>query len=371
VTTSAPPSNQIAGSPVVAFRLKFVHQEEMKTLTLEYNRQDATQRTYAPQGFFDLLLKDLSQSDKTFIEVDLDDPFFRTMAVNASMPIDFGRIALKSAHVALDYGNAADPQNHRSSDFVFSPQDADDKRFEFFLNEQFDATYRYAVDFNFDPQAPWTAEKFSYHFGPTPTDTRNLFLNPYERLGFLEVTVFPHEIDTAVVDSIDVTLQPVKPDLTDAGPSRTFHVLPDSADQTFRFRSDDPSVVSYRVQTTTRLKDGTTRDAKPRVERASSLAVNDPFDDALLIDLVPLFDTASVKTVFIDVEYDDAPNDYHRRERLTMEGDAQRQTLRLALMDKTRREFRYRLTFVGVNNQIHTGAFRTTTETIVPVAPDA
>jgi hypothetical protein len=370
-TTSAPPSGQIAGNPVVAFRLKFVHQNELKKFTFEYNRQDATQRTYAPQGFFDLMLQDLQDAERMFVEVDLDDPFFRTLAINASMPIDFGRIALKSSHVAIEYGTPADPQNHRSSDFVFSPQDAGDKKFEFFLNRRFETSYRYAVDFNFDPQSTWSAEKFSYHLGPFTTDNRNLFVNPYEHLGFLEVTLFPHEIDDKVVDAIDVTVQPVKPDLTPAGPSKILHVLPDSQEQLYRFRSPDPQVVSYSYQVTTLLKDGTSRVAEPKISRASRLPINDPFDDALAIELVPLFDTTAVRLAFVDIEYDDNPNNYHRRERITLEGQAERSTLRIALMNKDLREYRFRMTFVGTNNQIRAGAFQTTTETILAIAPES
>jgi hypothetical protein len=368
-TTAAPPGGQPAGNPAIAFRLKFVHQEELKTFTFEYNRQDATQRTYAPQGFFDLMLQDLAAQDKMFVEVDLDDPFFRTLSIDASMPIDFSRIGLKSSHVAIDYGDLADPRNHRSGDFIFSPQDPADKRFECFLNARFELAYRYAVDFNFDPQSTWTAEKFSYHFGPIPTDNRNLFVNPYERLGFLEVTLFPHEVDDKVVDSIDVFITPLKPDLTPAGPESTFHVLPDSPEQVYRFRSEDPQAVLYSYRATTLLKDGATRQSEPKTSRASRLAVNDPFDDALAIELVPLFDPTVTKLVFVDIEYDDAPNNYHRRERVTLEGQAPRSTLRLALMNKEQRQFRFRLTFIGVNNQIQAGAFQDTTETILAIAP--
>jgi hypothetical protein len=372
-STAPPPTQQpqIAGSPVVAFRLKFVHQEEMKTLTFEYNRQDATQRTYAPQGFFDLLLGALADKDKTFIEVDLDDPFFRTLAIDASLPIDFTRIGLQSAHTAIDYGNPNDAQNHRTSDVLFTPQDQADKHVEFFLNKQLDMSYRHTTDFNFDPQAEWSADAFSYHVGPIETTDRHVVLNPYDHLAFLEVTLFPHDIDAAVVDSIDVDVQPLKADLTPAAPAKSFHVLPDSPEQFFRFRSADRGVTAYQYRTTTRLKDGTARVSDPRIGQASLLPVNDPFDDALVIECVPLYDVTTTRTVFVDVEYDDEPNNYHRRERLTLEGDAQRTTLRIALMNKDARTFRFRLTFVGTNNQIHSGAFHETTETILAIAPEA
>lgn len=370
--TSTPATQQpgqISGNPSVALRLKFVHQEELKTLTFEYNRQDATQRAYNPQGFFDLMLQNLTDAEKTFIEVDLDDPFFRVLTINASMPIDFARVGLKSAQVAVDYGNPADPQNHRTGDVVFSPADPSDKKLEFFLNQQRELNYRYSIDFHFDPQSSWSAEKFSYRLGPFTTDDRTLFINPYERLGFLEVTLFPHEIDAAVVDSIDVAIRPLKPDQTPAGPEKIFHVLPDSPEQFYRFRSEDPDVRTYSYQTTTHLKDGTVRRSEPKISGASQLPVNDPFDDALAIELVPLYDVNAVKTVFIDIEYDDNPNQYHRRERVTMEGNALRSTLRLALMNKAIRNYRFRLTFIGTNNQIQSGAFKDTNETILAISP--
>jgi hypothetical protein len=146
-------------------------------------------------------------------------------------------------------------------------------------------------------------------------------------------------------------------------------VAPDSPEQVFRFRSEDPGAIQYQSRFTTLLKDGTTRQGEPKIGRASRLPVNDPFDEALVIELVPLFDPAAVKTVFVDIEYDDDPNNYHRRERITMESDAQRSTLRLALMDKKQRKYRFRETFVGTNNQIQSGAFQDTTETILAIAP--
>jgi hypothetical protein len=90
-----------------------------------------------------------------------------------------------------------------------------------------------------------------------------------------------------------------------------------------------------------------------------------------VIECVPLYDVTTTRTVFVDIEYDDDPNNYHRRERLTLEGDAQRTTVRIALMNKDARTFRFRLTFVGTNNQIQSGAFHETTETILAIAPEA
>lgn len=363
------PQTPIAGDPSVALKLRFVKQEELKTLTFVYNRQDAIQRTYAPQGFFGLLLQDLAEPDKVFVEVDLDDPFFRQMSIDASMPIDMERIGLASAQVALDYGDPADPQNHRHEDFIFDRANPGDRRFEFFLNKRFETTYRFSVDFHFLPQSGWDGTRFSYRIPAQQTDDRTLFINPFEHLGFLEVRVFPNEIDADIVQSTDVHIAHLRLDGTEER-ERVLTVLPNSAEQVWRFRADEPQALSYRFRLVHHLKDGTTREAGPSTSRATRLPVNDPFDDALAIDFVPLFDPAATRMVFIDVEYDDVPNNYRRRERVSLEpGGPSPVRMRIALLNPALRTFRFRFTFVGTNGQMQQGAFRETTETLIAVQP--
>ncbi|RIE00601.1 hypothetical protein [Cohnella faecalis] len=74
---------------LVSFKLRIVHQEERKHIKLVYDRSEATQRTYAPQSFIGLLVADLEKG-KHFVEVDLDDPFFRVFTVSAERPLTSG-----------------------------------------------------------------------------------------------------------------------------------------------------------------------------------------------------------------------------------------------------------------------------------------
>ena len=75
----------------IALRLNFVHQDELKTVTYEYNRMDAVQRVYSPQGFFALLVDGLDKS-KHFLQVDGSDSFFNRFSVDITPPKDFGAI---------------------------------------------------------------------------------------------------------------------------------------------------------------------------------------------------------------------------------------------------------------------------------------
>ena len=80
-----------AASPFgVSLRLKYVSQDELKTVSIEYNRMDAVQRVYAPQGYFGLMLNKIDKS-KHFLKVDGTDPFFKNFAVTVNPPKDFCR----------------------------------------------------------------------------------------------------------------------------------------------------------------------------------------------------------------------------------------------------------------------------------------
>ncbi len=360
-------SQSMGGSPSVAFKLKFVHQDEQKTMVFEYHRSDAVQRTYAPQGFFGLMLGDLDEDKKHFVEVDLDDPFFREFAVTVQAPINLQKIGLQSAHVSLDYGDPQDAANHKHGDVIFDASRPKEYKFAVFMNANHDTTYTYASEYHFDPDSGWDGRSFAYQLPRRKTEDRNLLINPYDQIGFLEVQVFPHQMDPGVMDSIDVELAHV-----DAGGKvvgRILNVTPGSQPQFWRVLLDDPQARTYTYQLTHHLRDGTVKQADPVTTRATALPINDPFDRAIEIDFVPLLNAAATRMVFIDLEYDDPKNAYHRQERLVLQGNAQNPVhMRIALMDPKKISYRYRPTFVGTGNQMKQGAFVETAETLISVS---
>jgi hypothetical protein len=335
-------------------------------MTFDYNRSEAVQRTYAPQGFFGLLLADLQDRAKHFFEVDLDDPFFRVFTVVIDAPIDFARLGMTSAAIALDYGNPTDAANYRHADFIFDAGNPMEKKFEVFLNASHDTTYTYQVQYHFDPGTDWDGSKFTYQLPRQQTENRTLSLNPFEQIGFLEVRVFPHRLDRAVIDSTDVRLSYQQPG--GAVQQKVLTVQPDSPVQFWRLRLDNPQNRTYTYALVHRLKDGTVREVPPVATQATALPVDDPFERPLEIDFVPLFDPQTTHTVFIDFEYKDPANNYTRAERLTLPGTARDPVhLHVSLVDPTLRTFRYRFTVVGTNNELRRGAFIETTETLISI----
>lgn len=352
----------------VSFKLRAVHQEERKTIKVVYDRSEAVQRTYAPQGFFGLLVADLAR-DRHFVEVDLDDPFFRAFAVSVEAPFDFERIGLTSAQVALDYGNPADPATLKHGDLVLDRTDKGPKRFEVFMNKRLDTDYQKSVQFHFDPQSGWQASRFSYELPVTRTEDRTLILNPHENLGFLEIQVEPTRVDWEIVDSIDVHIQLGQ---GDALIEKFLTFTKDTPVQVFRARIEDRNARDYTFDLKHHLKDGTTREQGPFTSRASIIPVDDPFPSALEIDFIPLLDAARTRTAFVDIQYADEPNNYRREERLTLTPAAADPVRKLiALMNPSLKEFKFRVTLVGADNSMRRGPFVATTETLIPISEDS
>jgi hypothetical protein len=351
-------------SAALAFKLKFVHQNERKTVTIHYNRQEAVQRPYVAQGFFGLLLDDLDDKASHFINIDLNDEFFRTMEITVAAPFDLAALGISSAQVALDYGAAGDP-DRRHADMVFTPDDHAEQRLTLFLNAAGDTTYQRSVQYHFDPASGWDGSGVVVERPAIETADRTLLLNPFEDLAFLQVEVIPGRIDEELISAIDVDLEIVEPDGTPI--TRTLRVRPGGAPQLWKVRSLDPDARQYRYRLTHLLKDGTTRQQGPFTATAPVIQVDDPFTDALEIDFVRLFDPGTTRMALIDVLYEDAPNSYRRDERLTMRSEDPELHLRMALLDPAQTEFRYRLTVVGADNTVRQDAFVTTTDSLVLV----
>ena len=235
------------------------------------------------------------------------------------------------------------------------------------MDKELDTSYRYGVEYHFDPEADWDADTFSFAYGPEPTEDRSLFLNPFEKLSLLEVKVFPSQLDPVLVASTDVHLSWVG----DSGQTRerVLTVTPGGPLQTWRVRRRDAGKREYTVRFLHHLKDGTTRDTTPFTTAVTSLPVDDPFQRPLEIDFLPLFDPAAVSMAFIDVAYDDPDNRYHREERIEMTGPSRAPIhLQLPLLNPDLRAFKFRTTFIGVDNSIRRGDFSApTTETLIAV----
>lgn len=260
--------------------------------------------------------------------------------MDVATPVDFARIGLFAADVAIDYGDPAGPQNHRNAEFHLTAADPGPQRFSTFLNAARDIDFQVGVQYDFEADSGWAGERLSYQLPARVTTDRTLKVDPADELGFLELAVFPNRIDAGIVDAIDVDLS-YSDGATFQRPD-FLRVMPDGGRQFWRLRLTRPDRREWTAQFTHHLKNGTTRTSPPVTSDASFLPVNDPFLTALDIRVIPLYAPGTVARAFVDVHYTDADNNYQREERIELPGNATEPvTLRIALLNPALRSFRH------------------------------
>lgn len=333
----------------LAFKLQIIEQEELKTVKLRYNRTEAVQQNYNPQGFIGLLTQDIGLGH--FIEVDLDDPFFRTIDIIVDAPINFDRIGLVSAQMALDYGNPTDPVGVKHTDFTFDKTSPKERQHSFFMNPNRDTSFKVGVQYSFDPLSGWEGQKFSYDIPPKVTEDRTLLLNPFETFGFLEVKILAGDIDWSAVKSTEVHVRYEDPGVFTK--QTVITLRPDSGEQSWKLRLTNPDRREVSYFFVHHLMDGSTLQTEEATTSATSIAVDDSFQDSLDIEFIPTYDTATIRSVFVDFHYEDPAHHYLRDERIEFSGDTPgRQRLHIALFDPNVKEYQLIYTILSKDNSV-------------------
>ena len=359
-TAEAIPAKAEGTKAVTAFHFRGIKQEERKTLVLKYNRSEATQRTYAPQGFFGLLAGDLDKASH-FIDVDLDDPFFRALEVRVSTIQDLAAIGLRMVEVAMSYGKPTDPGGIKAKDMRFEGQDAPEQKWTVFQNDGDIQTYRYTVQYHFDAAAGFDGAALSYQFGPFETTDRTLVLNPHESIGIVTVNVAANNVDWGQIDRVDVLL-------ANGGRSRTVSLTDAARSTTWKLRLDDPKARAVTYQPTFVMKDRSSRVGNSATTDATSILIDDPFPEGLALQLIPVLDESRTRLAFVDFDYADPKSGFKRADRYRIAPTDPDREVRVGLPAGATKAFRYRVTVVPKTGTMHAGEFIDTTETLIAVA---
>jgi hypothetical protein len=352
VAGAAAAASSAASAFGVSLKLKFVSQDEQKTVTYEYNRMDAVQRTYAPQGYFGLMLAKIDKS-KHFLQVDGTDTFFRKFTVALTPPHDFASIGLQTAHVALDYGDssAVDPKH---AEFVFDTANTAPTSWDVFQGQVRSTKFTYTADYSFDPESGWIGAQDRYQLPPVTTENRQLTLDPFSMLGFLSVAITPGRIDPGIVDRVEVALQYADP--SGWTESDSFIVRGDSKPQIWKLRLADKTQRTYSYTTRCVLKDGTVFTAGPVTSTASGVIINDAFNGGIDVLVQPAFDPTKTKAALIELDYEDSQAGYKFQNTLYLPlGSTQPTRMHIPVFDRAKTEFEYRVTTIGVDGQQYQG----------------
>ncbi|GAA5209492.1 hypothetical protein [Microbacterium kyungheense] len=332
--------------------MKAIQQTERKTLVFEYHREQAVTRQYAPQSLIGLLLDDLTGPGH-FLEVDLDDPFFRSLDVEVSLTTAFEPIGLQSVAVGLDYSDASHPQRHRHADLVFDAARPQPQHWVVPIDETYDLGYVPRIEYHFDPLSGWEAERNEIVVEPGRIEDRTLQLDPTQHVGFIEVEIRPERLDPLEVESVTVVLEHASS--TGWRARRTFEVTPAGAPQTWRVRTAHREEVGYTVQATHHLVGGGTIVLDAVDSAASAYAVAGPFADRLERRIEVAVPAGRFTSIIVDVSYD--AGGYRVDRRVEIDGAAPATArAQIGVVDPTARATTARATLLGPNGEVVRGA---------------
>jgi hypothetical protein len=364
---TAAAASQAASPFGASLKLKFVSQDELKTVEYEFNQMSAVQRTYSPQGYFGLLLQGIDQS-KHFLKVDGTDPFFNQFAVTINPPRDFTGIGLLVAHVALDYGDPSNAAGVKHGEFSFDPTTKTAQTWDVFEGLIQTTQFNYTADYKFDPESGWVGEMTDYTLPTVTTENRVLNLDPYDFLGFLQVSVSADRINATLVDRIEVPLQYQA--ASGWQTSTIIIVRPGNAPQFWKLRLADKDARTYTYSTNCYLKSGTLISTPQATSTASAIIVSDPFVGAINLTLQPAFDPTAYSVAIVELSYQDTANNYSFQTTVQIpSGTTTPPTLSIALINPTLNSYQYRLTFVTTANQQQQGSYITATDPLLVVTP--
>jgi hypothetical protein len=279
--------------------------------------------------------------------------------------VDFAALGLVSINVALSYGRDEDAGGPKTADLVFDAQHSGSQTFSTYMNTELDLEYGYRIEYNFAASGAWHAEDTSYTVSGVTTD-RTLELDPSRHVGFIEVTVEPSDIDPEALSFTDVQLAYLQPDGWQQRSSLV--VRADSPAQAWKVRTPDRDQRTFTYQFVHTLSGGSVVTTDPVTTSTTLVAVTDPFAGRLDISVVPAWNPATVRTVLVELSYDDPGNSYHRELRLEFSGAEQAiRDVHIAIHDPAQRTFRYRTTIIQTDGQLKQTDYIATSDTLVMV----
>lgn len=340
------------GNPDIKLRLKAEHIHENKEFTLNYNSTDAIVKTYAPQGFFGLLLGSEDKS-RYMQSVSLNDPFFKKYIVDLISPTkeDFSKLGLNSVNLCMGYGDPKEERTFKRKEFQFTCDSYKNDKFEVYMNENLDTSFRYNLEYYFDPGSAWEGQgqQVSYRFSGLKTNSGSLNLNPCEYMNFEKIDIkLGEDINWDLLNSIDVNLQ--FPDEENKF-NKTFTFTKGSNPQQWCVRMGDKKGAVGNFKKIYNMKNGLPIEIEGKIN-SGTIIVNDP--TSLIIYVINQIDA---EYIYLNFEYKDTENNYSFNDMLSFEkpkkGDHKK--FKIPLINVNKLDFECNVTAIDGNGVDKTG----------------
>lgn len=335
--------DDLAESSKEVYRLKRVTEVDMTNFeqTLEIN--PTTEVTFAPQGTLSTFFRGRTDMDAFVREIRLEDDFFKSLQLDARAFANWQEdgIAFVELHVEYKHGGET-----KTNTFTFTPDDVEPQSWNPALIDG-NRKYRYRYRVAFLGQEPGDWSKWE------KTTTRDLNVS-VESPGMLDVTATGVGLDfDNVLDAVLVHMRykDARNDVPMAAQSILLSAERTSGEWKRNLFAPWEKPIEYRTEYL--LKNGREIETgwKKTDGPTQNLLVTRPDVDVLDISLIPAGIWTDVIQSAVSVRYQDG--DHHADQQFNIKKPEEFKKWSVLLMDRTKREFEYRIlaTFTNGDTQ--------------------
>ncbi len=325
--------SDVAESSSEIYRLKRISDVDMTDFEMHMDIEPNTKFTISPQGTLATFFGDQSDMSKFVREVDLDDPFFKTLGLAVRAIARWQEDGIAAVEVEVKYEQQGEL---KTNTFTFTPTDVEPQKWDpALIGGKRNYTWRSRVTFVGRAAGVWTKWESA-----TTRDLNIAVPTP----GKIDVTVTGVGLDfTNVVDAVLVHLryEDRARDVPMVGQS--ILLSPDRASGQWQriIYADWDKPIEYRVEYL--LKNGTVtrRDWAKTDGPVQNLLVSRPDVDVLDIVLVPAGDWSQVIQATVDVRYTDGAQHSDAHFQLKTQDEFKRWGV--LLVNPNARKFEYKL----------------------------
>jgi|GEM_PF-3513782 len=351
---TTPAAGAAGGSNLaLGFTMRYVHQDELKTFTMSWKEAAATEQHHTPNGTFGIMLRGLNKSEH-FISVNLDDDFFKRLKVMIDCPTPFASVGLSQVKVHLEYGIGNNGQPLYVDDVELKPDATGHitpQELTTALDARRELSYKYRVDFYFDPSTSIRGQKMHYTTEMLTSMDRMLTIDPATYVGMMNINVTAGELSFDQIPRVQV-----KMGYDDA--ANNFHVEDSfvlSKDKTnfdWRLRLSDPAQKTYWYDVTYFLPDDRSIQMPRQTASGQNLVINEPWQDRLDLLVDALWDD-TISHFVLQLDYTDSTNNYRYStvKRMASVNEIPL-NLSIPLLDRANRNYKYQITALGKDNSV-------------------
>ena len=300
-----------------------------------------------------------------FVEVDLDDDFFKQVRVDVNINADFEHLPIHSVEVKLDYKGTPMPVvgDGPNGEVSFDKDTVGPAHFAAFVQDD-DWGYTYSYQVNY------TGAAKIFQSDPIDSDEGILTIG-VDDVGILLVEVGVGDINWTEVASAQVHLSYADADAGVDAIEEAFVLDKDHTAHTMQKVIFSPFRKSYKYTVKYVMADGKEYQVAEQEGRAHNLFINDPFSGSKTVKVVGAADFTKIQNIFLDLSYDDDGNDYQQKKSVALNATTTFFDWAFPVIDEHIGSVTYSGTVLLADGTVHDIASTTTDAStiIVPKAP--